>query len=149
MSWPDPTGPVITFLRDNPAVAAICGSRVRGDPQKDDSPPLIAVNDYGASTVAGGANSRQTGLYFPRVVCLCYVPRGKTARVQAKQLALTVAAALDGVSLEYNVGSSGRAAVARMVVESIGTLLEGPDTQDPYVPVIVSLFAGTQVRATI
>lgn len=79
----DPTGTVIGLLRDDLAVTAIVGVRVRGgEPAEKDVPPMVIVSRVAASRDPGGGDNRRLGLQEVFLQVKCY----GTTRAQAAQL---------------------------------------------------------------
>lgn len=79
----DITGMVIAELRDDDAVAAIVGPRVRGvEPAAGDRPPMVIVTRMSGSRDPGNGDSRRAGLQEVMLGVKCY---GTTPQ-QASQL---------------------------------------------------------------
>lgn len=143
----DPTGRLVTLLRDTPAIAAIT-PRVRGGGRAaGDGPPMVIIRRLTSVPWLGGPENDRSGLDTIRYSVLCYGPKASGGDRQAFALAGAVHDAVHNhAALRFPVpgGGPGSALIFRMREESTGSAVSDPDTEEPYVPVVVSLIAATQ-----
>lgn len=133
----DPLGALITYLRADTAIAAIAGSRVRGEVLAGDAPPLVVVEENAATRRPFGPGSGRIGMQLSTVVCRCYGADSPTGAIQARQLAGAVSDALHDARPGV---ISGKYLVITYAVD-IGGADRDELTRWPFRPVIAEVYA--------
>lgn len=150
----DPTGRLVTFTRDAPAVAAIT-NRVSGNERGTvagadnkrvpwDAPCVVVTTTVpGSPGFIGGAGSRSNLLTW-RHALKCYAPKTQEGYRQAKALGLAVMTALHmagPITFPTPGGGAGHGGIYQIVVEGSGGPYVDPGTGEPYVVVTTYLSA--------
>jgi hypothetical protein len=139
----DPLGAVITLLRADPAVAAIVGTRVRGEVAQGESPPLVVVVENAATRRPFGPGSGRIHMSLSTLICRCYGPDNQGGAITARQLAGAVSDALHGLS-PTTVGTKY---LARVYAPLLGGADRDPDVNWPYQTVTVDVYFATEAVA--
>lgn len=143
----DPTGRIVTLVRDYAAVAAIT-PRVRGGEKAGgDAAPFVVIRRLSSVPWIGNPGTETAGVTTVRYTALCYVAKNADGPRQAYVLAGAVHDAIqDHSSITYSAGS-GRAVIYGIQEDSIGPVLADPVTDEPYVTVNFSVHALAQAVA--
>lgn len=136
-------GALITLLRADSAVAAIAGTKVRGEVLAGTEPPMVVVTDDGATRRPFGPGSGRLGMQLVTYLLRCYGPDSPTGAITARQLAGAVSDVLHGLP-PTTVGTKYLAAG---YAPDISGLLRDPDTRWPYHVVTVDIYAATEAAA--
>lgn len=143
----DPTGRVVVLIRDDAAVAAIT-PRVRGGEKAPaDAPPFVVVRRSPTAPWIGDPTTEGAGVMTVRYTALCYASKTTQGERDAFVLAGAVADAINDRGPAGFQAGSGRGLTYGIQLDSIGGALRDPDTGEPYVPVLFSVLAATQVVA--
>jgi hypothetical protein len=136
-------GALITLLRADSAVAAIAGTKVRGEVLAGTEPPMVVVTDDGATRRPFGPGSGRLGMALASMLIRCYGPDSSTGAITARQLAGAVSDALHGLQ-PTTVGTKYLAAG---YAPEISGLLRDPDTRWPYHVVTADIYFATEAVA--
>lgn len=139
----DNTGQVIAMLRDDGAVAAIVGNRVRGDePGAGWSPPFVTVAWLHTNRFPFGAGSGRLRLQrvFHSVKCYGTTPE------QAIQL---YGAVSDAIHFPNPQVDSRERVLLQSRDEPGGDISTDPDTKWPFVDATVVSIAGADALASV
>lgn len=144
----DPTGRLVTLIRDAAGVAAIT-PRVRGGEKAPaDAPPFAVVRRLDSVPWLGDPATESEGFGTFRYTVLCYAAKVASGERDAFALAGAVHDAVhDRGQFTFSVGGGGRGAIYRIEEDSIGAAQRDPDTGEPFVPVQLTVLATTQVIA--
>lgn len=128
---------MLGVIRDDPAVAAIAGTRVSAVAE---APPSVKLIDTAATRRPFGPGSGRIGMQLVLMVARCYGPDSPTGAITARQLAGTVSDALDGKGAQR----SGTRYVARANAPEIDGMSRDPETKWPYYDVRLEIYAAAQ-----
>lgn len=135
----DPLGPLLTSIRDFPAVAAIT-SLVRGAAlAENDQPPAVVLRRLGVTRDPFG-RSPKAGLEGVTIAALCY---GSTPQ-QAAQL---YGAVSDAVHMRGPRKDASGRLIFLSIDESGGQATLDPDTRWPTETCVINVIAAAQVVA--
>lgn len=144
----DPTGRLITLLRDDAAIAAIT-PRVGGWRGASWEPPFVVVRRLTSVPWISDPGTEGAGVTTIRYSVLCYARKVDTGDVLAFQLAGAVHDAVGDHGLITFPVSTARGVIYRVQEDLIGAALRDPVTGEPYVPVSLSVLAGAQAFASV
>jgi hypothetical protein len=140
----DPTGRLVTLVRDAPTVSTIT-SRVRGgEKAPGDAPPYIVLVPLASSPFLGTPETQRTGVATWRHAIRCYGPRVQGGDRQALALALAVVSVLHMAGPVPFTVAGKKNAIYQIAVEAIGPILVDPDSGEPYAVVTTTLAASAQ-----
>jgi hypothetical protein len=148
----DPTGKLVLLIRAIPAVATITTNVHGGDAIENDTRPMVLVKRMNVNRMSptGPGTSRNRQARW-RYVLECVgpvfdptIPATRYGDRQAVALAGAVSSGLHHAGPVSFPISGGRIGLYKILEESQGAVLTDPDTQDPYVPVIVALIGAAQ-----
>lgn len=155
----DPTGQLITLLRDAAAVQALVPTdphghrKVRGtERERGWKPPFVVVRRLPSVPWVGSPATEDAGVGTFRYAVLCYADRavedattGERYPDDAPNYALA-GAVHDAVSgrgpITFTTGGE-RAVIHRIQSDGDGPVLVDPDTKERYVPVQLTVLAAT------
>lgn len=155
----DPTGKLITLVREGAAVTAIVGLDPHGHRQVRGSgrergwgPPFVVIRRLPSVPWIGDPRTEHAGVGTFRFVAHCYASRAvadaQTGEFYADDApAYALAGAVqDDVSgqgpITFSVDGE-RAVIFGIHADGDGPVLEDPDTKERYVPVQLTVLAGT------
>lgn len=143
----DPTGRVVSLVREDGGVVTVVGEQTRGGEKLAGwVAPYVVVRRLTSVPWIGDPGTEGAGVQTVRYVGLCYARKSPTGEREAFALAGAVSDAVDGQVLTFPL-SGGRAALYGLHVDGIGPALRDPKTDDPYVPVQFSALASAQALA--
>lgn len=142
MSLADPTGYMITTIRDDAGVAALT-DRVRGGgPQGGDALPVGQWRRFIVVVRLGRARNPHSPLQWVRLAARCY-GQGKDVQLAAVDAALLAGTVSDAIHEKMHRISSGGVSVFGSFDDGGSGMLTDPDTGQPYEVVFVNVNALT------
>jgi hypothetical protein len=137
----DPTGFILTIIRDDPAVAALVAGRVRGgEPSKGDALGPGHFQRFVVLSRLGGLREKRLPVQEVRIAARCY---GLTAQ-DAAALAGAVSDAIHAIGPRV---SSGGVGIWVSFDDGDGGADRDPDTTQPLEHLIISVAASTEAIA--
>lgn len=134
----DPYGAVLVLLRDDPAVAAIVGSKVSAVAE---APPSVRLRALATSLRPFGPNSGHLGLQLWAGAAQCYGDLSETGPILARSLAGAVVDALHG-----RRSIRGSTYLLDVWTPDIGEMLRDPVTDWPYHTVRIEVHAARDAQ---
>jgi hypothetical protein len=142
MTLVDPTGYILTTIRDDAGVAALT-DRVRGGgPQGGDALPVGQWRRFVVVVRMGRARNMHSPLQWVRLAARCY-GAGKDVQTAAVDAAALASAVSDAVHNRGHRISSGGVSVFGSFDDGGSGMLTDPDTGQPYEVVFVDVNALT------
>lgn len=151
---PDVVGKTITLIQqiladhgDRRGFGSIdfSGATVRGDEgKKGDDPPMVIVSTPLVSDIPFGLGSGRTGLADYILTARLYGRKVITGSREATVLASVVRAGLHN----HPPVVMGTVGIHRIRIISTGQVLRDPDTDEPFVPMTIGLYASSLEAAS-
>lgn len=137
----DPIGSVLVLIRDDPAVAAIVGTKVSTIIDAG-GPPFVQIIDNSATRRPFGSGSGRLGLQLALMFARCYGADTPAGGRQAKQLAGAVSDAL-----HLRGSYLGSTFLLRSYAADIDGINRDPETKWPFYDVRLEVYAAAQAVA--